>query len=128
MEYFHAIEANASLKQLQCLYLFITLKKNMNILVILVISTHIWTLNWIHMTNPCPDCLGIFRTTGKLENYTCKLEVVNPTYDSYYSIALILNSIELCQGTWILHTGNLMITQMKLQKIISKIEKFSGQS
>ena len=35
--------------------------------------------------NPCPECLQIFRTYDKLEKHTCKLEVRNPAFQTYYT-------------------------------------------
>ena len=60
---------------------------------------------------PCPDCLNIFRTAHKLEKHICKLEVENPTYDSFYSRDWMngngcnsINSTKLCQEVGILHS------------------------
>ena len=35
--------------------------------------------------NPCPECCNIFRTYEKLKKHICKLEVTNPTFESYYT-------------------------------------------
>ena len=34
---------------------------------------------------PCPNCLNIFRTPDKLDRHICKLQVLNPTFESFYS-------------------------------------------
>ena len=33
---------------------------------------------------PCPNCLNIFRTPDKHETHICKLEIINPTFETLY--------------------------------------------